>query len=85
MEVSHCDSEPSTPYPLHSDAAVRANSSVTNSPNQFWVSGPPTLPAGNITPNTAAIYLLQSLAEGRVITKGEQISQCKRDNQSYHS
>ena len=77
MEVSHCDSEPSTLYPLHSDAAVRAYSYVTNSPNQVWGSGPPTLPAGNITPNTAAINLLQSLAEGRVFMKGEQISHVK--------
>ena len=76
-EVSHCDSEPSTPHPLHSDAAVRAYSSVTNSPNQIWVSGPPTPPTSDITPNTAAINLIQSFAEGRVVIEGDQISHIK--------
>ena len=76
-EVSHCDSEPSMPHPLHSDAAVRAYSSVTNSPNQIWVSSPPTPLMGDITPNTAAINLIQSLAEGRVIVEEDQISHVK--------
>ena len=30
QEVSHCDSEPSTPHPLHSDAAVKSYCSLTN-------------------------------------------------------
>ena len=72
-EVSHCDSEPSTPHPLHSNAAVRAYSSVTNSPNQIWVSSPPTLPTGDITP----ITLIQSLAEGKVVVEGDQLSHVK--------
>ena len=79
-EVSNCDSEPSNPNLLHSDAAVRAYSSVTNLPNQIWVSGPPTPPTGNITPNTAAINLLQYLAEGRVIVEGNQIPHVKGTN-----
>ena len=33
-EVSHCDSKPATPHPMHLDAAVRAYSSMTNSPHQ---------------------------------------------------
>ena len=36
-EVSHRDSEPSTPHPLHTDAAVKPYCSLTNSPNQIWV------------------------------------------------
>ena len=54
-EVSHCDSEPSIPHPSHSNATLIAYSSVTNSPNQIWVSGPPTPPVGDITPNMVAI------------------------------
>ena len=76
-EVSHCDSDPSTPYPLHLNAAMRAYNSVTNSPNQIWVSCPPTPLTGNITPNMAAINLIQSLAERRVIVEGDQISHAK--------
>ena len=76
-EVSHCDSELSTLHPLHSDAAVRAYSSVTNSPNQIWISSPPTPLTGDITPNTVAINLIQSLAEGRVMVEGDQISHIK--------
>ena len=76
-EVSHCDSEPSTPHPLHLEAAVRAYSSVTNSPNQILVSGPPIPLMGDITSNMAAINLIQSLAEGRVVIEGDQISHVK--------
>ena len=54
-EVSHWDTEPSNPHPVHSDAAVKVYHSVTNSPNQVWVSGPPTPPTGEVTPNTLAI------------------------------
>ena len=54
-EVSHCDSEPATLHPMHSDVAVRAYSSTTNSPHQVWVSGPPTPPTGDISPSTIAI------------------------------
>ena len=73
-EVSHCESEPSIPHPLHSDTAVKPYCSLTNSPNQVWVAGPPTPPTGNISPNTIAINLIQSLAEGRVVIEGDQVS-----------
>ena len=75
--VSHCDSEPSTPHPSHSGAAVKPYHSVTNSPNQIWVDGPPTPPSGDVSPNTVAIKLLQSLAAGQVIIQGEQVSHVK--------
>ena len=65
--VSHCDSEPSTPHPSHSGAAVKPYYSVTNSPNQIWVDGLPTPPSGDVSPNTVAIKLLQSLDVGQVI------------------
>ena len=75
--VSHCDSKPSIPNPLQPDAAVKPYHSVTNSPNQVWVSGPPTPPTGEMTPNALAINLIQSLAEGKVIVEGDQISHVK--------
>ena len=73
-EVSHCDLEPATLHPMHLDAAVRAYSSMTNSSHQVWVSGPSTPPTGDISPSTIAINLIQSLAEGRVIVEGDQVS-----------
>ena len=76
--VSHCDSEPSTPHPSHSGAVVKPYHSVTNSPNQIWVDGPPTPPSGDVSPNTVAIKLLQSLAAGQVIIQGEQVSHVKK-------
>ena len=76
--VSHCDSEPSTPHPSHSGVAVKPYHLVTNSPNQIWVDGPPTLPSGDVSPNTVAIKLLQSLTAGQVIIQGEQVSHVKR-------
>ena len=76
-EVSYRDSEPSTPHPLHSDAAVKPYHSLTNSPNQVWVAGPPTPPMGDICPNTLAINLIQSLAEGKVIIEGNQVFHIK--------
>ena len=76
--VSHCDYEPSTPHPSHSGVAVKPYHSVTNSPNQIWVDGPPTPPSGDVSPNTIAIKLLQSLTAGQVIIQGEQVSHMKR-------
>ena len=76
-EVSHCGSEPSTPHPLHSDAVVKPYRSLTNSPNQVCVAGPPTPPTGDISPNTLAINLIQSLTEGKVIIKGNQVTHVK--------
>ena len=73
-EVGHYESEPSTPHPLHSDTAVKPYCSLTNLPNQVWVAGPPTSPTGNISPSTIAINLIQSLAEGRVVIEGDQVS-----------
>ena len=73
-EVSHCDSEPTTPHPMHLDVAFRAYSSMTNSPHQVWVSRPPTHPTGDISPSAIAINLIQSLAERRVIVEGDQVS-----------
>ena len=58
----------------HSDAAVRAYSSMTNSPHQVWVSRPPTPPTRDISPSTSANNLIQSLAERRVIVEGDQVS-----------
>ena len=72
-EVSHCVSEPTAPHPMHSDVAVRAYSSTTNSPHQVWVSEPPTPPTRDISPNTIRINLIQSPAEGRVIVEGDQV------------
>ena len=65
------------PHPLCSDAAVKAYHLATNSPNQVWINGPSTPPAGNVTPNTLAINLIQSLVEGRVVVEGDQISHIK--------
>ena len=62
---------------MQPDAAVKPYHSVTNSPNQVWVSGPPTPPTGEMTPNALAINLIQSLAEGKVIVEGDQISHVK--------
>ena len=76
-EVSHCGSEPSTPHPLHSDAAVKPYRSLTNSPNQVWVAGPPTPPTGDISPNTLVINLIQSLAERKIIIDSNQVSHVK--------
>ena len=76
--VSHCDSEPSTPHPSHLGAAVKPYHLVTNSPNQIWVDGPPTPLSGDVSPNTVAIKLLQSLTAGQVIVQGEQVSHVKR-------
>ena len=76
-EVSHCGFEPSTPHPLHSDAAVKPHRSLTNSLNQVWVAGPPTPPTGDISPNALAINLIQSLAEGKVIIEGNQVTHVK--------
>ena len=75
--VSHCDSEPSTPHPSHSGVAVKPYHLVTNSPNQIWVDGPPTPPSGDVSPNIVAIKLLQSLAAGQVIIQGKQVSHVK--------
>ena len=37
----------------------------------------PTPPTGDISPNTLVINLIQSLAEGKVITEGNQVSHVK--------
>ena len=74
-EVSQCDSEPSTPHPLHSDAAIKPYCSLTSSPSMG--NGTSNTSHRRHFPNTLAINLIQSLAEGKVIIEGDRVSHVK--------